>query len=80
MHRDIEININKRSKELLKLGGGQKIFIIGKSLLYEGEIRKVSFSGGACPEGRGEGVDFLGGGSYRSAYYRYIMKNCWYFF
>ena len=35
LHRDIEIDRNQRSEELLNLGGGQKIFI------FEG--------GGGCP-------------------------------
>ena len=38
LHSDIEINRNQRSKELLKFGGGQKIFILKGvgGLSYEG--------------------------------------------
>ena len=47
-----EIDRNQRSEELLKLGGGQKIFIFrGEGLPSEWEF------------------NFLGGGSYPSAYY-----------
>ena len=71
LHRDIEIETNRRSEELLKLGGGQKIFIfmVGvRGLPYEGEVRKFSFSGGEGLPTEGGG-NFLGGGSYPSAYY-----------
>ena len=50
LHRDVEIDRNWRSEKLLKLGGGQKIFILK----------------GTCPM---RGANFLGGGSYLSAYY-----------
>ena len=38
-HREIEIKRNRRSEELLKLEGGQKISIFKGSLPYEGEVR-----------------------------------------
>ena len=62
LHRNIEIDRNQRSEELLKLGGGQKIFISrgageGGVFPYEWEVRKW---------GRG---NFLGGAAYPSAYY-----------
>ena len=66
LHRDIEIDRNQRSEEMLKLGGRQKIFFFKGSLPYEGEVRKCSFSGEACPM-RDGGGNFLGGGSYPSA-------------
>ena len=52
LYRDIEINRNPRSEELLKLGEGQEILISkgrvgeGEGLLHDGEVRKVLFSGG----------------------------------
>ena len=49
----MEIDRNRKFEKLLKLDGGQNIFIFG------GE-------GGACPM---RGVNFLGGGPYPSAYY-----------
>ena len=46
------------SEELLKFGGGQKIFIFrGGGLPYEGEVRKFSFSEGGLPY-EGGGVIF----------------------
>ena len=45
LHRDIEIDRNRRSEELLKLGGGQKIFIFRGDLPYEEEVRKVKSTG-----------------------------------
>ena len=47
LYRDIEINRNPRSEELLKLGEGQEILISkgrvgeGEGLLHDGEVRKV---------------------------------------
>ena len=65
--RDIEIDRNWRSEELLKLGEGQKIFIFRGDLPYEGVVRKVSFSGGdACS---------MMAGSYPSAYYDRQVKG-----
>ena len=48
LHRDIEINRNQSSEELMELGEGQKLFVFlgGGGLPYEGEVRKFSFSGG----------------------------------
>ena len=74
LHRDIEIDRNRRSEELLKLGGGQNIFIFKGGFPYEGWGRgrgggseKFHFQGILrCEEGGG---NFLGGGSYPSAYY-----------
>ena len=41
LHRDIEIDRNRRSQELLKLGGDQKTLIFrGEGLPYEGKVRK----------------------------------------
>ena len=72
LHRDIETDRNHTSEELLKLVEGQKILIF---FIWEGGVgcrirgRSESFHfQGACPL-RGEGVNFLGGGSYASAYY-----------
>ena len=65
----MEIDRNQRSEELLKLGGGQEIFIFRGACPMSGrEVRKYSFSWGegACPT---KGGNFLGGGSYLSAYY-----------
>ena len=61
LHRDIGIDRNRIFEELLKLGGGQKIFIFrrGEGLLYEGKIRKFSFSRGSRP--MRVAVNFLGG-------------------
>ena len=67
LHRDIEIDRNRRSEELLKLGGGEKIFIFRGDLPYEGEAKKSSFSRGGLPYKGGS--NFLVGGSYPSAYY-----------
>ena len=51
---------NTKSGKLQKLGGSWKIFIFkGRGLSYEGEVRKVSFSGGRPIRG---GCNFLGGG------------------
>ena len=62
---------NWKSEELLKLGGGRKTFIFSGGLPYEGEVRKFSFWGGwGGGGGGGGGGNFLGGGSYPSAYYR----------
>ena len=75
LHRDIEIDRIRRSeeKELLKLGGGQNIFIFKGGLPYEGRGRgkgggseKIHFQGILRCE---KGANFLGGGSYPSAYY-----------
>ena len=47
LHRDIEIERNRTSEELLKLGGSQQVFV------FRGGVRKFSFSRGACPMGDG---------------------------
>ena len=49
LHFDIDIGRNQGSEELLKLGGGQKIFIFRGGGPFEGESKKFSFSVGACP-------------------------------
>ena len=68
LHRDIEIDGNWRSEELLKLGGGQKFLFFWRG-----------GGGGGCPMRQrtdflrelplGGRVNFLGGVSYSSAYY-----------
>ena len=69
LHRDIEIDRNQRSEELLKLGGGQKIFIFrgggegGLALL--GKSQEIFIFRRGCPMRE----KFLGEGSYPSAYY-----------
>ena len=61
---DIDIGRNQGSEELLKLGGGQKIFIFrGGGSLWGGVQKIFIFSGGLPYEG------YLGGSSYSSAYY-----------
>ena len=54
LHRDIEIDGNWRSEELLKLGGGQKFLFFGGEeggrLSYEAEDR---FFEGASPRREG---------------------------
>ena len=47
LHRDIEIERNRTSEELLKLGGSQQVFV------FRGGVRKFSFSRGACPMRKG---------------------------
>ena len=72
LYRDIEINRNPRSEELLKLGEGQEILISkgrvgeGEGLLHDGDVRKVLFSGGLAL--RKGGANFLGGWSYPFAH------------
>ena len=44
--RDIEIDRNSRSEELLKLGGGQKIFIFRGGCPMRGRSEKNRFQGG----------------------------------
>lgn len=46
LHRDIEIDRNRRSQELLKLGGDQKNLIFMGSLPYKGESENFHFHGG----------------------------------
>ena len=53
LHRDIEIDTDGKSEELLKLGEGQKIFVFSGGLPYEGEVGILSVSGGACRRGGG---------------------------
>ena len=44
LHFDIDIGRNQGSEELLKLGGGQKIFIFSGGLPYEGYLGGSSYS------------------------------------
>ena len=64
-----EIDRNGRSEELVKLWGGQKNFIFrrGGGCPMRGRSENFHFQGRVCP--LRERVDFLGGGSYPSAYY-----------
>ena len=57
--RDIKIDINQTSEELLKLVRDQKIFIFrgGGGLPYEEEVRKFSHSVDTYPM-RGKGIIF----------------------
>ena len=72
LYRDIEINRNPRSEELLKLGEGQEILISkgrvgeGEGLLHDGEGRNVFFAGGLAQR-RGV-ANFLGRCSYPFAH------------
>ena len=50
LHFDIEIVRNQGSEELLKLGGGQKIFIFrGEELALWGGVQKIFIFGGGLP-------------------------------
>ena len=64
-----EIDRNGRSEELVKLWGVQKNFIFrrGGGCPMRGRSENFHFQGRVCP--LRERVDFLGGGSYPSAYY-----------
>ena len=66
-YRDIEIDRNWRSEELGKLAGGQKIFIFNCSM--RGRSGNFYFQGGFPIRG----INFLGDGSYASAYYALMV-------
>ena len=66
MHSDMEIDRDWRSEELLKLEGGQKILIFRVVYPMRGGQKIFVSRGGLALLGGG---NFLGGGSYPSAYY-----------
>ena len=56
----MEIDRNRRSEELLKLGGDQKNLIFMGSLPYKGESENFHFHGGGVLPWEGRGVIFWG--------------------
>ena len=68
LHSDIEIDRNKRSEELLKLGAVKKFSFSDKACPMRGRSENFHFQGGLPYEGEG-GIDFLEGDSYHSASY-----------
>ena len=59
----MEIDRNRRSEELLKLGGDQKNLIFMGSLPYKGESENFHFHGGGGARPERVGGNFLGRGS-----------------
>ena len=73
-HRDIEIDRNWRSEELLKLGRNAEIMGRSKTFHYQmGREEGACFMQGRSEKFHGErGVNFLWRGAYLSAYYKFI--------
>ena len=53
LHRDIETDRDRRSEELLKLGGDQKMFIFSGDRSIRGRSGNLHFQGAVALRGRG---------------------------